>query len=89
MRRVLTDLLPRPLEPGTFWNVNLPNLSGDEPEPSIVICPLDPGPLPVSFREDDGMFHYDGNYHLRERRDGCDIAVCFGGDISVSLLKVG
>lgn len=89
MRRVLVDLSPRPLEAGMFWNVNLPHLRADEPEPGIVVCPLDPEPLPVSFREHEGEYHYDGNYHLRPRRPGCDIDVCFGGNIAVSLLKVG
>lgn len=89
MRRVLVDLLPRPLEPGTFWNVNFPNLRPDEAEPSIVVCPLDPNPLPVGFREDKGVYHYEGNYHERPRSPGCDVDVCFRGDITVSLLRVG
>src|SRR3954463_416662 len=39
--RVLTDLLSRPIEPGLFYNVNLPHLDADAPEPEIVFCPLD------------------------------------------------
>jgi 5'-nucleotidase len=88
LRNVLEHLLPRPFELGTFWNVNLPCLSSDEPEPRIVECPLDPEPLPVSFREEAGVFHYDGNYHSRLRRPGCDIDVCFNGNIAVSLLRL-
>jgi 5'-nucleotidase len=88
MQRVLDDLLPRPIELGAFWNVNLPNLAADEPEPRIVLCPLDPEPLPVSYREVEREFHYDGNYHQRPRRAGSDIEVCFGGDIAVSLLRL-
>jgi 5'-nucleotidase len=88
MTRVLGEVLPRGPEPGTYWNVNLPNLRGDEPEPRVVFCELDPGPLPLSFREDGDDYHYDGNYHERPRRAGCDIDVCFGGDIAVSLLRL-
>ena len=88
MRRVLGDLLTRPLDLGTYWNVNLPNLRTDEPEPKIVFCPLDAGPLPVSFRADGDDFHYDGNYHERPRIAGSDVEVCFGGDIAVSLLRL-
>jgi 5'-nucleotidase len=88
MRRVLEELLPKPMELGTFWNVNLPSLTAGEPEPKIVLCPLDPEPLPVSFREEAGVFHYDGNYHGRPRRPGCDIDVCFQGNIAISLLRL-
>ena len=31
---------------------------------------------------------YVGNYHERPRREGNDVDVCFGGDISVSLVTV-
>jgi 5'-nucleotidase len=88
MRRVLGELMQRPLEPGTYWNVNLPHVRSDEREPHVIVCPLDPEPLPVSFREVEGSYHYDGNYHERPRRTGCDIEVCFGGDIAVSLLRL-
>src|SRR3982751_1741778 len=47
--RVLAELLARPLAPGGFYNVNLPHLRPDEPDPEIVFCPLDPRPLPLSY----------------------------------------
>ena len=57
MAMVLVDLLNDPGAPGTFWNVNLPSLAADEPEPRIVHCPLEAGPLPLSFRElEDFLF---------------------------------
>lgn len=89
MRRIILELTPRPIEPGQFWNVNLPHLRDDEPEPRLVICPLDRSPLPISFREDEGAFHYDGDYHGRPRVAGADVDVCFGGDISATLLQLG
>ena len=32
--------------------------------------------------------HYDGDYHARERSDGADVDVCFGGRIAVTLIKL-
>lgn len=87
--RVLSDLLAKPLARGSFYNVNLPHLRPDEAEPEVVFCPLDPHPLPLSYRhERDGGLHYDGDYHTRERTVGADIDVCFGGRIAVTTIKL-
>jgi 5'-nucleotidase len=87
--RGLADLLARPPVPGAFYNVNLPHRRPDEPDPDIVFCPLDPHPLPLSYRhEDDGGMHYDGDYHARERTAGADVDVCFGGRVAVTLIKL-
>jgi len=81
---LLRDLLARPWQPGTFWNVNLPHLADDAPEPEVVFCALDPSPLPLSYREADEGLHYDGDYHQRRRVPGADVDVCFGGRIAVT-----
>ena len=86
---ILADLLKVPGTPGTFWNVNLPSLTSDEPEPRVVRCPLESGPLPLSFRHDGDLMHYDGNYHQRPRGVGSDVDVCFGGNIAVTLVQIG
>ena len=87
-RVVLAELLTRPCPPGAFWNVNLPALEPDEPDPEIIFCPIDPSPLPLHFEvEADGAV-YRGDYHGRERRKAADVAVCFGGQIAVSLARV-
>lgn len=89
VEQVLRDLLARPPVPGAFYNVNLPHLDPTEPNPEVVFCPLDPNPLPLSYRhEADGGMHYDGNYHGRKRAAGADVEVCFGGRISVTLVKL-
>ena len=88
MRLVLADLIARPLATGQFWNVNLPSLAPHEPEPRIVHCPLEAGPLPLSFHDAGEHFHYNGNYHERPRTEGSDVAVCFGGHIAVTKLSV-
>jgi 5'-nucleotidase len=86
---VLRDLLARPCDPGTFWNVNLPHPEPDGREPQVVFCPLDPLPLPLSYRQVGDAFHYNGDYHGRRRQRGADVDVCFGGDIAVTRLSLG
>jgi 5'-nucleotidase len=86
--RVLRDLMGRSQERGTFWNVNLPHLEPGAPDPEVVFCPLDPSPLPLSFRQEGEAFHYDGNYHGRSREAGSDVDVCFGGRIAVTRIAL-
>ena len=87
--RVLADLLDRPAEPGLFYNVNLPHLGPADDDPEIVFCPLDPHPLPLSYRhEQDSGLHYDGDYHARQRTLGADVDVCFGGRIAVTAIRL-
>jgi len=88
MNAILTDLLAESWTPGTFWNVNLPSLAPGEPEPRVIHCPLEAGPLPLSFRHDGDLLHYDGNYHQRPRITGSDVDVCFAGNIAVTRLTV-
>jgi 5'-nucleotidase len=87
-RRVLKVLLGRPWCPGTYWNVNLPHPPPGSSEPRVVLCRLDPSPLPLDYRVEGDIAAYSGNYQGRERLDGCDVATCFGGDIAVTLLRV-
>jgi 5'-nucleotidase len=87
--RVLAELLARPTEPGLFYNVNFPHLTADEPEPEVVFCPLDPHPLPLSYRHEENDRHfYDGSYHSRERTPGSDVDTCFTGRIAVTELRL-
>ena len=90
-RQVLLDLLSRPWEPGTFWNVNLPHPLPDSPDPAIVFCPLDLSPLPLSFRldQDGAIAHYNGDYSSRARVPGHDVDSCFNGQIAVTLVRLG
>jgi 5'-nucleotidase len=87
---VLRDLLRQPWRPGTLWNINLPHLDPDAPAPEVVRCRVDPGPLPLAYRDDgDGnILIYDGNYHQRRREPGADVDVCFGGRIAVSRIDL-
>ena len=86
--RVLAELLARPPRRGGFYNVNFPHLTADEADPEVVLCPLDPHPLPLSYRHEETGLVYDGNYHLRERQPGADVDVCFSGRIAVTELRL-
>lgn len=86
---LLRELMAKGWEEGTFWNVNLPHLAPDEPDPAVVYCPLDRSPLPLNYRTVEGRLRYSGDYHSRARRAGSDVEVCFSGRIAVTLLTLG
>jgi 5'-nucleotidase len=85
---LLRDLLARPWTPGMFWNVNLPHLEAHVPDPEVVFCPINPLPLPLSYRREGELFHYNGDYHGRPRQSGSDVDVCFSGRIAVTELRL-
>jgi 5'-nucleotidase len=85
---VLADLFNRPLEAGTFWNVNLPHLLLGEPDPEVVFCQPCTKPLPINYRIEGDEFYYAGVYQQRDRTPGSDVDVCFSGKIAVTQLKV-
>lgn len=85
---LLPELLQQPWTPGSFWNINLPNLDAGAADPAWVYCPLDPGPLPLSFRREGNLYRYNGDYHGRQRRAGSDVDICFGGKIAVTRVSV-
>ena len=86
--KVLDFLWDKTLETGSFWNVNLPHLETDSPEPEIVFCQRSTHPLPVNYRVEGDLFYYHGEYAKRERSQGTDIDVCFSGNIAVTLMKL-
>ncbi len=85
---VIAELLAKPWEPGTFWNVNFPHLAPDSPPPQKIYCPLDPHPLPLNFNPEQDGHLYQSDYHNRRRSHGHDVDVCFSGNISISLIKL-
>ncbi len=86
--RVLADLQQQTLQPGQFWNVNLPHLAPEDPDPDWIVCPLSTQPLPTAYRFDGESFHYVGDYAKRDRAPGTDVDVCFSGRIAISLLQL-
>ncbi|MBW3625608.1 MAG: 5'/3'-nucleotidase SurE [Armatimonadetes bacterium] len=88
VRPLLAEKLAQPLPAGAFWNINLPHLDAGSPPPEAVDCPLDPAPLPLSYRGEEDALHYDGDYHLRHHGEGTDVDICFGGRIAVTKIKL-
>jgi 5'-nucleotidase len=80
--------MARPWQEGSFWNINLPHLEASAGDPETVDCPLDPTPLPLSFREVGDVLHYNGDYHGRRRRPGADVDVCFSGKIALTKIAL-
>jgi 5'-nucleotidase len=86
---LLRELVDRPIEPGLFYNVNLPLLPAGAPDPEVIWCPLDPKPLPLNYRhEEETGLYYAGDYNLRGRTPKADVDVCFNGNIAVSQVKL-
>jgi len=87
--QVLKILIAQTLTDGTFWNVNLPHLPQDAPEPEIIFdCPPERQPLPNAFESTEDGYLYSGDYSQRPHSEGSDVAVCFGGNIAVSRISV-
>ena len=85
---ILQMLLARYLVPGRFWNVNLPH---PLPESGLVPwadCGIDPLPHKFDFRREASLYVYEGTIHDRPQTPGKDVAVCFGGRVSISLLGI-
>src|SRR5262249_26962054 len=81
-RSVLELLLERPPEPGSFWNVNLPQPEQSADMPECAFCGIDPNPLPLHYELHEGRWHYRSAYHDRRRAAGQDVELCFSGRIT-------
>lgn len=91
---VLGELLEEHLHDGELWNVNFPHLPpGEIAMPERRTVPPCRPPLKVSYHieEHDSerrSLHYNARYAERPAEAGSDVAVCFGGGIAVSRLRV-
>jgi 5'-nucleotidase len=84
---LLRALRDREHVPGEFWNVNLPDLPAAAAAPPVVECPIDRSPFALGYRLTDAGWKYESSYHDRPRMAGGDVAVCFGGGISLSRVR--
>ena len=68
---ILAEILAAPVEPGVFYNVNLPMLPPGAADPEVVRCPLDPKPLPLNYRhEEESGLYYAGAYGIARSHSG-------------------
>ena len=84
VRETLETLLARRLPRGGYLNVNFPDPRDVSGTARLVECSLDPNPLPVSYHPAGQGVLYGIDYCNRPRDAGTDVAVCFGGAISIS-----
>jgi 5'-nucleotidase len=88
VKSVLEYLFDQTLNPGEFWNVNLPDPVDPTVVPEIVVCAVDPGHHAVAYEQTPAGWTYRGKYRERHRRPGCDVDVCFSGNIAVSRIAI-
>ena len=88
VRNIISELSHKSIKEGEFWNVNLPHLESGASEPLLKFCDPCKYPLPVAFEGDQSLARYTGSYPDRLRREGSDTDLCFGGDMTVSLIRV-
>lgn len=86
--KVLDQLMQTTPPPGQFWNVNLPHLRPEDPDPEIVFCSLCTQPLPTEYRVENDQFFYIGKYRDRSRDRGADVDICLSGKISISEIRL-
>lgn len=85
---VLAQFLKASTTGGTFWNVNLPHLLPNAPDPDIVFCAPCTQPLPNIYRVEENLLYYAGEYSKRLRDPGSDVEVCFSGQIAITQLSI-
>ena len=88
VKRVWKALGEMLLEPGRFWNVNLPHLDTGSSEPELRFCEPCKYPLPVAYSGNHAEAVYCGRYPDRLKTKGSDTDLCFGGAITVSQISI-
>lgn len=84
----LRMLISQPLGKGVFWNVNLPHPLRLDSKPIVKECDLDANAHHVGYRIENGTYIYERRYHDRPREAGKDVAICFGGSISITRMTI-
>ena len=85
-RRAIESILSAGSPGASYWNINLPHPVTDLGSVEVCECPLDPGSLDVTFAREGDEFLYAGRYMDRSCVPGCDVALCFGGAITLTRL---
>lgn len=88
VKKILTEIVTKPLGDGCFWNINMPHPLTASSAPEHIICDLDTHPHDYSYQRNSDQYLYSGIIHHRPRSRGKDVHVCFGGSISLTLLEI-
>lgn len=86
--RIIQLLMQEELPGGCYWNINLPHPLAAHITVTHRFCPLDINPHQYVFRRENGEYLYEGTIHERPRDPGRDVAVCFGGEVSITRLSL-
>jgi 5'-nucleotidase len=79
--------------PAACWNVNLPCLADGAPARGVALVPVSTDSLHMQFEHEaigNGSYRlrYVGRYRDRPAAAGTDVSAVFGGQISVSRIKI-
>ncbi len=88
LRGRLQPLVTSQHKAGQFWNLNLPAIDPADPTPELVSASTDCTPLPFAFVNDGDRVRYTCDYQGRARHVGTDVAICFGGSISLAAIPL-
>ncbi len=85
---ILSIVMKIPLNPGQYWNINMPHPLEESSNPEYQCCGLDTNPHAYTYKNNSDLYQYTGIIHNRPRTPGKDVDVCFGGKISITLLEI-
>ena len=85
---VLRYLLDKSLTSGHFWNVNLPSPQEAVGNLEHKFCNLDTNSYKFTYRIEGDNYIYEGNIHDRPQHPERDVAICFGGQISITRIAL-
>jgi 5'/3'-nucleotidase len=73
---------------GHFWNANLPHPLAADDDVTHTFCDLDILPHAYTYRPEPEGYVYQGIIHNRPSQPGRDVAICFGGQVSITRLAI-
>ncbi len=83
-RELFTTLESHPLGEAEYWCANYPHHPpGEMALPAFRHCKPARSPLNVSYTTHEAGYLYNASYAERPCDEGSDVAVCFGGEISL------
>lgn len=86
--RILSIIMKKKLESGSFWNINLPHPILDRSILEYEACDLDKNPHTFDFKLKGDQYRYSGVFHNRPRTQRRDVDICLSGKIAVSKLTI-
>ncbi|MBS3758763.1 MAG: 5'/3'-nucleotidase SurE [Desulfobacterales bacterium] len=86
--KILPVIMGKDLSPGQYWNINMPHPLYLGSELEYQFCRLEKRPYDYIFLNNSDRYHYTGSIHDRPRAAGTDVAVCYSGQIAVTLMEL-